>query len=123
MNSKSISSLLSDSRIKAVTTPAPLLVLRVALILPYQTYVVLASKVPEALSPSSERVNSVEFLSVFSSASPLDTQSAFDGSPRYVFCSTILSVFLKVYVPDLQTGAGTQASREKEDFPSQPPRQ
>lgn len=46
MNSKSISSSTSESRIKAVTTPRPRLVFSVADTLPYSMYPVEASSVP-----------------------------------------------------------------------------
>ena len=69
---------------KAETTPCPLLDFTWAVILPYQTYTVLASSVPEELDPSSDKVRMTASLVGACSGVPLDTQSDFDESPRYL---------------------------------------
>lgn len=65
----------------ADTTPAPRLDFICAEILPYHKYEVVASSVPEELSPSWERVKSTWSSKTF--GVPLDTQLDFDASPRY----------------------------------------
>lgn len=103
---------------KAVTTPAPLLVLNRAFTFPYHMYVELARRVP---TESGGIVNNR--LSLKMAGFPDETQSVLDESPRYFVSSVILSMVLKSDFVSLQTGAGTQASREKDDRGSQPPRQ
>ena len=120
-HSKSISSLTSDIKMKAVTTPFPRLDFMRALILPYQIYEVLARSVPKALLPDSDSVRST--LSSNCSGCPLDTHFALEASPRYSVLDCMLSRFLNLKSSLLHTGAGTHELRENELRGSQPPRQ
>jgi hypothetical protein len=110
--------LTSDSKINAVTTPLPLLVLNLAFTFPYHIYLDVASTVPTVLGAI---VSSSVFL--YGTASPSITQSVFDGSPRYFVFDVIPVMSFHVYVLSWQTGAGTHESRPKEETGSQPPRQ
>lgn len=108
----------SPYRIKAVTTPLPLLVLILALTVPYHMYVVDAITVPTLLGGIVSRM-----LPLWASGWPWYTQSAFSASPRYLSMDTILSMLSILYVLLLHTGAGMHESREKDIRGSQPPRQ
>ncbi len=103
---------------KAVTTPAPLLVLKRACTFPYHIYIVLARSVPTV---SGAMVNSTSVP--YWMGDPLETQSALVASPRYLVFGWMPSKFSNVYVLLWQTGSGVHEFSENDDRGSQPPKQ
>jgi hypothetical protein len=103
---------------KAVTTPAPLLVLNVADTFPYHIYVELASSVP---TEPSGIVNST--LPSNGTACPSITQSVLEESPRYSVFEVIRSMLVNSVIVSLQTGSGAHESRENDIRGSHPPKQ
>ena len=105
-HSKSISSFMSLIMMNADTTPAPREVFMVALMFPYQTYLVLAMTVPTVLGAMvNSRVPSSVFIGV-----PSATQSYLVASPRYLVLSATLVRSLKVCFLLWQMGAATHDS-------------